>query len=732
MRVLVLTALIVASAAQNNFFRLPQPHSYSCVQNKCVRFERSEVSEHHSFDYCQLTCGESGSILPKPTGETQLSKDVFHFDPYNLRVTKVATSNPKVAEMLNEATRYFFRNLHFIHPDFPESYKTPYTDDMKEFFDETETNPRERFSQRVNQFRIRPKFDEFSSNRKNLLNEFNRFRNEATQNEFSSSKPRTYEEWERYSPFRNERYNPTIDRHNVNLEFTITSPEEKFSFENTDESYNMVVQTLDDETTITILAASYYGARHALETLSQLVTYDNENGALMMIKNAKVQDQPQYRYRGLMLDTGRNFYTKNELLSLLDSMSQNKMNAFHWHITDAASFPLYSNRQPQMAYYGAYSPRKVYLSEDISEIVQYGKLRGVMVVPELDAPAHTNAGWAWGEKEGKGTLVLCTNKERQTDLPWFELSKEPPSGQLNPVNPEVYSVLGEVYRDMMDYFDPEMFHMGGDDVSFKCWQNSDEVITYLAENKREPSSREYFELWNKFQNNAFSKLREAAGDRKVTPIIHSSSFARNYIDKDTYVIMLNEEANNSVAFDYVSNGFKVIFTNPDQWRLDCDANSWVGDKAEACPQIAPTWRNFYENSPLEMLFNLGMTDARFDLPENRPTFKAPGQTKESTLRPRDYVLGATASLWSYATDGQSLHSRIWPRLSAFAERLWTDPLHHSLYEIDPPERRINIHRERMVQRGIRADPLQPGICLYDQSTCYDRQQYELRSALPTQ
>ncbi|MCE2155641.1 family 20 glycosylhydrolase, partial [Streptococcus thermophilus] len=124
---------------------------------------------------------------------------------------------------------------------------------------------------------------------------------------------------------------------------------------------------------------------------------------------------------------------------------QNKMNAFHWHITDSASFPFYSNRQPQMAYYGAYSPRKVYHPQDISEIVHYGRLRGIMVIPELDAPAHTNAGWTWGEKEGKGKLVLCTNNEKQADLPWFELSKEPPSGQLNPVNPEVYSVLGEVY-----------------------------------------------------------------------------------------------------------------------------------------------------------------------------------------------------------------------------------------------------------------------------------------------
>ncbi|XP_068217160.1 chitooligosaccharidolytic beta-N-acetylglucosaminidase-like [Palaemon carinicauda] len=733
MRVLVLTALIVAAAAQNHFFRLPQPYSYSCSQNRCNRVARTEVSQHNTRESCQLTCGEYGSIMPQPTGETQLGNEVFNFDPYNMRVTKIATSNPRLAEMLEEAYRYFMRNLHFNHPDFPENLKTPYTDEMRELFEE-ERDSQFRFRNNIrdrnvfSDFQRRPQTFEDSAR---PSESFNRFRNENPANELPSQQPNTFEEWERYSPFRNQRYNAQTERHMVNMEFTVTSPEERFSFEDTDESYNMVIQTLDDETTVTILATSFFGARHALETLSQMIAYDTENESLMMVRDARVQDQPQYRYRGLMLDTGRNFYTKSEIMSLIDSMSQNKMNAFHWHITDSASFPMYSNRQPQMAYYGAYSPRKVYHPQDISEIVQYGRLRGVMVIPELDAPAHTNAGWTWGEREGRGKLVLCSSNE-QTELPWFELGKEPPSGQLNPVNPEVYSVLGELYRDMVDYFDPEMFHMGGDDVSFKCWQNSAEIKNYLAENKREPSSREYFELWNTFQNNAYSKLREAAGERRITPIFHSSSFARNYLDKETYVVMMNEEANDTAALDYVRNGFRVIFTNPDQWRLDCASNSWVGDKADSCPQFTPTWRNFYENSPLDMLYNLGMTEASSNLPENRPTYRPSGQLRTEIPSPRDMIFGGSASMWSYGTDGNSIQSKAWPRLSAFAERLWTDPLHNSLNEFDPPERRLNIHRERMVQRGIRADPLQPEICLQDQNACYDRQQYELRSALPTQ
>merc|ERR1712071_634207 len=189
-----------------------------------------------------------------------------------------------------------------------------------------------------------------------------------------------------------------------------------------------------------------------------------------------------------MLDTGRNFYPKEDIMLLLDAMSYNKMNYFHWHISDSASFPMYSSRRPEMAYYGAYSTREVYYPEDITQIVEYAKLRGINVIPELDGPAHANAGWQWGEDSGKGKLVVCADKNE----PWFKVSKDIPSGQMNPTNPELYTVLEELYRDMMDYFDPEMVHMGGDGVSFKCWQNSKEIQEYLAANGREAVSQELF------------------------------------------------------------------------------------------------------------------------------------------------------------------------------------------------------------------------------------------------
>jgi hexosaminidase len=41
---------------------------------------------------------------------------------------------------------------------------------------------------------------------------------------------------------------------------------------------------------------------------------------------------------------------------------------------------------------------------------------------------------------------------------------EPPCGQLNPLKDGVYDVLKGIYSDMLEVFDSDVFHMGGDEV----------------------------------------------------------------------------------------------------------------------------------------------------------------------------------------------------------------------------------------------------------------------------
>ena len=49
--------------------------------------------------------------------------------------------------------------------------------------------------------------------------------------------------------------------------------------------------------------------------------------------------------------------------------------------------------------------------------------------------------------------------------PWWQYCNEPPCGQLNLANPEIYNVLGAIYQEFITAFGPiELFHYGGDEV----------------------------------------------------------------------------------------------------------------------------------------------------------------------------------------------------------------------------------------------------------------------------
>lgn len=176
-----------------------------------------------------------------------------------------------------------------------------------------------------------------------------------------------------------------------------------------------------DRLQIEITAKSFYGARHGLSTLQQLIWYDDEEDMLRILNKAHIKDAPKFRYiklknylpssyrltlnafmkkknsyRGLMLDTSRNYFTVDSIKRALIGMAHSKLNRFHWHISDSQSFPYVSKAYPQLAQYGAYSSKEIYTADDIRDVVDFARVRGIQVIPEIDAPAHSGNGWDWG------------------------------------------------------------------------------------------------------------------------------------------------------------------------------------------------------------------------------------------------------------------------------------------------------------------------------------------------
>ena len=85
---------------------------------------------------------------------------------------------------------------------------------------------------------------------------------------------------------------------------------------------------------VEIIAETYFGARHALETMFQLAQFDPFTSNFIISSDVRITDKPFYPHRGVMLDTARNFIPVENIKTMIDSMSYSKPNVFHWHITD--------------------------------------------------------------------------------------------------------------------------------------------------------------------------------------------------------------------------------------------------------------------------------------------------------------------------------------------------------------------------------------------------------------
>lgn len=132
---------------------------------------------------------------------------------------------------------------------------------------------------------------------------------------------------------------------------------------------------------------------------------------------------------------------------------------------------------------------------DVRHIIKYARHRGVRVIIEIDAPSHAGNGWQWGPTYNLGNLSVCVNQQ-----PWRSFCIQPPCGQLNPVNLNVYEVLRSIYTDLLTSLPAdETIHMGGDEVHFGCWNATSEIVDYLYNNGLGRTTDDFLKLWGDFQ-----------------------------------------------------------------------------------------------------------------------------------------------------------------------------------------------------------------------------------------
>lgn len=88
---------------------------------------------------------------------------------------------------------------------------------------------------------------------------------------------------------------------------------------------------------------------------------------------------------------------------------------------------------------------------------------------------------------------------------------------------------------------PDLFHMGGDEVHFKCWESSENITNWMAERGWNLDDEGYVRLWSYFQNNALERLDKST--RSNTKIILFTSTLTemdhlHYLDNERYILQV--------------------------------------------------------------------------------------------------------------------------------------------------------------------------------------------------
>ena len=210
-------------------------------------------------------------------------------------------------------------------------------------------------------------------------------------------------------------------------------------------------------------AQTVVGAIRGLETVLQLLDSDRRG---FFIPGVKIQDQPRFPWRGLLIDVGRHFEPVEVLKRNLDAMAAVKLNVFHWHLTEDQGFRIESKKYPKLHQLG--SDGNYYTQDQIRDVIAYARDRGIRVVPEFDIPGHSTS-WLVGYPE-LGSAPGPYTIERRPGI--FEPA-------LDPTREEIYKFLDGFLGEMAALFPDAYMHIGGDENEGKQWDRNPEIQAYM-------------------------------------------------------------------------------------------------------------------------------------------------------------------------------------------------------------------------------------------------------------
>ena len=408
---------------------------------------------------------------------------------------------------------------------------------------------------------------------------------------------------------------------------------------------------------IDLRAGSPDGLFYGMQTLRQLYA----GGEVPCVS---IRDNPRLGYRGLHLDVSRHFFSKEEVMKLLDVMSFYKLNTLHMHLTDAGGWRIEIDKYPKLTSETAFRTESdwrkwwdgrdrkylpegtpgayggYYTKEDIREIVKHAASKHINIIPEIEFPGHSEEVlMAYPE-------LSCSGKPYQ-------------NGDFCIGNEKSFTFMEDVLAEVIDLFPSEYIHVGGDEAGKSAWKKCPKCQALMKEKGMKSVDELQSYMIHRAEEFLISKERKLIGWDEI--------LEGGLAPEATVMSWRGEDGGIKSA----RMGHDVVMTPGNYMYLD-----------------------FYQADPKTQPYAIGGYT-----PIKKVYSYDPVPADSLTAEECRHILGVQANTWTeYIQTPEHLEYMMFPRALAVAEIGWTPQELRTWEDFKP---RMNAHISKLQGMGIR-------------------------------
>lgn len=397
------------------------------------------------------------------------------------------------------------------------------------------------------------------------------------------------------------------------------------------------------ENKVSIKGATQDALFYGLKTLDQILLGDVCNTANKQIAPIRIDDEPRFGYRALMLDPARHFLPVEDVKFYIDQMAKYKYNVLQLHLTDDQGWRVEIKKHPGLTETGAFRNSQTgpngpdngyYTQQQLKDLIQYAADRNVEIIPELDIPGHTVAVLATYPELG------CTHTDTIQKIMGKTVDL-----MLCANNDKVYTVYDDIIKEIAELFPSSKIHLGGDEaVIEKNWTKCDRCQSLMKQLGYTKESQ----LMNYFFDKILASVRKYGKE----PVL--------WCELDNIRMPANE-----YLFDYPKDATLI---------------TWRAGLTPKCIELTAKHGNSLIMAPGEYTY-LDYPQFKGDLPEFN-NWGMPVTTLETCYQfdpgyglpaaQQAHILGISGTLWGEAIkDINRVTYMTYPRGLALAEAGWT-------------------------------------------------------------